>query len=256
MFDHRAITALMAGIAPIIREHVAKEIGDISVRVGALEKREPQKGDKGEPGERGERGEAGPVGDAGAAGPAGQDGIAGVAGKDGAPGAKGEPGPAGPIGAAGAAGINGKDGAPGRDGLPGVAGAAGRDGIDGKDGAPGKDGFSLNDFAMTTDDDGRTIRLKFQDVGGFTLEREIKTGVVLDRGVWRAGLFVRGDGVTWGGSFWIAQRDTSAKPDTPDSGWRMAVKRGRDGKDGKDGKPGMEGKQGARGEPGPRGYGG
>jgi integrin beta 3 len=71
---------------------------------------------------------------------------------------------------------------------------------------------------------------------------------VIDRGVYRADeSYQRGDGVTWAGSFWIAQKDTSAKPDAPDGGWRLAVKRGRDGKDGKDGAPGEQGKEGPRG---------
>ena len=45
--------------------------------------------------------------------------------------------------------------------------------------------------------------------------------------------YVRGDAVTWGGSLWIAQKETSAKPDSPESGFRLAVKKGRDGKDAK-----------------------
>jgi hypothetical protein len=49
-------------------------------------------------------------------------------------------------------------------------------------------------------------------------------------GVWQPGLHKRGDAVTWNGSLFIAQRDTEAKPETSDA-WRMAVKRGRDGKD-------------------------
>jgi hypothetical protein len=54
--------------------------------------------------------------------------------------------------------------------------------------------------------------------------------VVIDRGVWREGQeYKAGDGVTWAGSYWIAQKDTSAKPDSGD-GFRLAVKRGRDGK--------------------------
>ena len=40
-----------------------------------------------------------------------------------------------------------------------------------------------------------------------------------------------GDGTTWGGSFWIAQGETGEKPDTG-KGWRLAVKKGRDGRDG------------------------
>jgi hypothetical protein len=53
--------------------------------------------------------------------------------------------------------------------------------------------------------------------------------VPTDRGIWTERKFKKGAGVTWAGSFWIAQKDTAAKPDTPDSGWRLAVKRGRDG---------------------------
>lgn len=56
---------------------------------------------------------------------------------------------------------------------------------------------------------------------------------LLDRGVYReATAYQRGDCVTWGGSMWIAQKDTDAKPGEGD-GWRLAVKRGRDGKDAK-----------------------
>lgn len=34
--------------------------------------------------------------------------------------------------------------------------------------------------------------------------------------------------VTYGGSLFISERETSARPGTPDSGWRLAVKKGRD----------------------------
>ena len=37
--------------------------------------------------------------------------------------------------------------------------------------------------------------------------------------------------MTWGGSLFIAQADTEAKPETNDD-WKLAVKRGRNGKDG------------------------
>jgi hypothetical protein len=63
---------------------------------------------------------------------------------------------------------------------------------------------------------------------------ELEFPVPIDRGVFKEGEpYVRGDVVTWGGSLWIAQKATSAKPDSPDSGFRLAVKRGRDGKDAK-----------------------
>jgi hypothetical protein len=60
--------------------------------------------------------------------------------------------------------------------------------------------------------------------------------IVVDRGVFKPGTtYEKGDGITWGGSFWIAQRSTEAKPEVDDS-WRLSVKRGRDGKDGANGK--------------------
>jgi hypothetical protein len=53
-----------------------------------------------------------------------------------------------------------------------------------------------------------------------------------DMGVWGEGRsYLKGDGVTWGGSFWIAQDDTADKPEASAKSWRLAVKRGRDGKD-------------------------
>ena len=164
----------------------------------------------------------------------------------------------------------GKDGADGKDGV-GLAGAlidrdgvlhltmtdgetrvlgviVGRDGTNGKDGergTPGRDGFSLDDFEFEQKQNGRTIIARFKR-GDDVQEKEFKFNCVLDRGVWKAGNYECGDGVTWGGSFWIAQCDTDSKPETsPD--WRLAVKRGRDGKDGKDGKPGDRGLQGLPG---------
>lgn len=61
---------------------------------------------------------------------------------------------------------------------------------------------------------------------------EARMNVVLDRGVWREGhTYERGDGVSFGGSTWIAQTDVpTSKPGT-NGDWRLAVKKGRDGKD-------------------------
>jgi integrin beta 3 len=206
-------------------------------------------GKDGAPGRDGIDGKDGEPGADGREGAPGRDGIDGM---DGAAGERGEPGTSGKDGPSGLPGVDG------RDGQPGGPGAPGRDGLDGKDGSPGingKDGFSLEDFDIVTEDDGRTFVLSFQR-GDVVMRRELKTAAVLDRGVWKDGNYLRGDGVTWGGSFFIAQRDTDAKPETPDSGWRLAIKRGQNGKDGKPGQKGDPGGQGPRGEPGPRGYGG
>ena len=52
----------------------------------------------------------------------------------------------------------------------------------------------------------------------------------VDQGVWKDGEYKRGQAATFGGSYWLAKRDTSSKPGTDDS-WRLIVKRGQDGKD-------------------------
>lgn len=165
-----------------------------------------------------------------------------------------------------------KDGAPGRDGKDGAngAGIAGavinRDGhliitladgttvdlgpIVGKDGEPGapgkdgRDGFGFDDLEVVSlGEKGFVFR--------FTRGDQVKEFILpvmgfVYRGVWKEGEFAAGDAVTWGGSLFMADRATKAKPETPEGvkDWRLAVKRGRDGKDGKPGE---------KGDPGPKG---
>jgi len=82
-------------------------------------------------------------------------------------------------------------------------------------------------------DDGRTIVRRTLYSSGKAFERTIRMPVVLDRGVYKSDIpYQPGDAVTWAGSIWIAQRRDDAvpygKPGTPSSGWRLAVKAGRD----------------------------
>ena len=96
----------------------------------------------------------------------------------------------------------------------------------------GRDGFGFED--LTVEHDGeRGVTLRFVR-GEETKEFAFRLPVVLDRGIWREGTaYEKGDAVTWGGSLWIAQQDgVTDKPDAGGPGWRLAVKRGRDGKDG------------------------
>lgn len=144
-----------------------------------------------------------------------------------------------------------KDGEPGKDGV-GVAGAViDRDGslvvtlsngdtkqlgrVVGKDGEPGKpghDGFSLKEFEVELMEDGRTILLKFDDGGLFSYSREIGVPTMIYRGVYREGVYQKGDTVTFGGSLWHSNKDgNTEKPDTGTGAWTLAAKRGRDGKD-------------------------
>ena len=147
-------------------------------------------------------------------------------------------------------GADGKDGEPGRDGLDvkdlfradgGRLVAVMSDGTtkdmgvfvgkDGNDGSPGKDGvdgLGFEDMEFSTDEHGRPVA-KFQrgDV-----VKTIQLPCIIDRGPYRSGeIYQKGDAVSYGGGLWIAQDHTSEKPDGG-SGWRLAVKKGRDGKDG------------------------
>lgn len=146
---------------------------------------------------------------------------------------------------------NGKDGKDGRDGLDvvtpilkdgtllftmsdgsvkEVGRVVGENGKDGADGRDGVDGLGFDDLSADYDGE-RTITLKMQrgeQVKDFTFTMP----VVIDRGVWSEGkAYDAGDAVTWAGSVWIAQKATTEKPDDGD-GWRLSVKRGRDGKAG------------------------
>ena len=138
----------------------------------------------------------------------------------------------------GAPGRDGKDGADWRDGLPGLPGRDGKDGRDGEKGADGKDGadgFSPDDLHVELGEDGRTI--KFALIAGERrVEREVKMAVPLDRGVWRPdGGYEKGDAVTYAGALWIATDDEQDGAPGMGKGWRLAVKKGRDGRNGRDG---------------------
>jgi hypothetical protein len=78
---------------------------------------------------------------------------------------------------------------------------------------------------------GREFTLVARTSSGAEVSKSIKVAALVDRGVFRADEgYEAGDGVTWGGSFFIAQKDAPlGKPGEPGcDGWRLAVKRGRD----------------------------
>ncbi len=103
-------------------------------------------------------------------------------------------------------------------------------------------------MTASTPDDGRTIVITLARNGEVISQNVITTGLPVDRGVWKEGAYTKGDGVSLGGEFWIARRDTKLRPVYgPNSDWRLAVKKGRDGKDGHDGKPGEPGPEGKPG---------
>ena len=57
---------------------------------------------------------------------------------------------------------------------------------------------------------------------------------VLDAGVWTLGKrYEQGDGVTWDGHYWVAQEPTRTQPGDGSTPWRLAVRRGKQGREGK-----------------------
>jgi hypothetical protein len=153
--------------------------------------------------------------------------------------------------------------APGKDGKDGADGVDGKDGADGVGlagalidrsgqlvitttkgdridlgvvvGQDGRDGLGFDDLDLEYDGE-RTVTLKFA-AGDRQKSWPIEFPVPLWKGYWRDGLLVKaGCAVSHGGHFWIAKRDTRAKPsyDARDD-WALAVQKGRDGKDGRDG---------------------
>ncbi len=77
----------------------------------------------------------------------------------------------------------------------------------------------------------REFTLVARTSSGEEVSKSIKVAALLDKGVFKMGTdYEAGDGVTWGGSYFIAQKDAPiGHPGEPGSnGWRLAVKRGRD----------------------------
>lgn len=212
-------------------------------------------GQKGESGERGEKGDPGRDGADGQAGPAGP---AGAPGDRGEKGERGDPGPAGPAGADGRS-VSVEDVRPIIEAAlasaqldlerraheilqraidrmpPPKDGTPGRDGVDGRDGAPGKDGrdaFDLADLVIEHDGE-RTLTVGFRR-GAEEVVKTFRIPAQIDRGVYNIGAgYENGDGVTYGGDYWIAVRSAEAgdKPGESDA-WRLAVRKGRDGRRG------------------------
>ena len=228
----------------------------------------------GPPGERGPPGES-------IKGERGLPGVDGKDGKDGLS-IKGEPGERGERGESGVPGKDGRDGRDAKDGANGADGMPGRDALDIailegidvtrsyprgtfatydggllralrstsaiKDGDVRAAGWQIvvqGVPQMTIDlgENGRDVVVRSTLTGGKVIEKRWSLPVVLDRGVYRAGVeYAAGDAVTWDGSVSIAQQTTREQPGTSKA-WRLAVRKGQNGKDGKDGK----------GEPGPKG---
>lgn len=97
-----------------------------------------------------------------------------------------------------------------------------------KDGA---DALPLESFDIAMAEDGRTLTVKMQ-AGERVLEKSLRIPAMLDRGSYSSEKnYEAGDVVSHGGSMWIAGESVEGAPGLGGNGWRLAVKKGRDGKD-------------------------
>jgi hypothetical protein len=179
----------------------------------------------------------------------GRDGVDGANGKDGSNGIDGKDG---------SNGLDGKDGADGKDGIDGksitledvapiLESAISKYALeferraydvlqkavdalpkpkDGEKGEKGADGFGVEKFEQRGE---REVVAIYRN-GDEVIEQSFKFPALIYRGVYKQGQFENGDAVTYAGSLWIANKDTEAVPGS-NADWKLAVKRGRDGKD-------------------------
>lgn len=216
-------------------------------------------GERGADGLAGRDGSAGPGGERGQPG---QPGEKGAAGNDGRDGIDGQPGAAGPLGEKGDAGEPGEPGMAGKDGAPGERGEDGkgftladvRPLLEGevakwaleferragdvlqraiermptpKDGQDGRDAMSVDDLDLSLEG-GRKLLVKLR-AGEREITREIVlAGMPIYRGVFKHGeRNESGDSRTWGGSLWMARKDTDEPPKGPSDAWSLIVKGSR-----------------------------
>lgn len=111
----------------------------------------------------------------------------------------------------------------------------------------GRDALPLESFDLSLAEDGRTVTVKMQ-AGATVLEKSLKIASVIDRGAYKSqSEYECGDAVTHGGSLWIAQQDSpEGAPGMGGKGWRLAVKKGRDGKDLRDNSSSLDKSKGVK----------
>lgn len=96
----------------------------------------------------------------------------------------------------------------------------------------GKDALEVKDFDICLAEDMRTITVSLK-TDGRSVEKSIKIPAIIDRGVFaHHEKYEMGDAVTFGGCLWICQKENNGnEPRSDGEYWRLAVKKGRDGKE-------------------------
>lgn len=82
-------------------------------------------------------------------------------------------------------------------------------------------------------DGERAFQISLSKSSGICVKKDFSLPMLIDRGVYKEGQeYKKFDGVTFGGSFWISQKDNpQGKPGEANSDFRLAVKRGRNATD-------------------------
>jgi hypothetical protein len=108
-----------------------------------------------------------------------------------------------------------------------VASIGARPPIPGPTGPAGADGLGFDDYAIDFDGE-RTVTHRWAR-GDARMEHVIKLPTMIYRGVYVGGkVYDRGDCVTWAGSLWHCNVETTTRPGDGSPAWTLAVKRGRD----------------------------
>ena len=100
-----------------------------------------------------------------------------------------------------------------------------------ENGKDGRDAIPIENFDVSLCPDLRTVKFSLSD-GEKSIEKEIKIPAILDRGVYSSNKsYEQGDAVTYAGGIFIAQVDNPTGAPETSQDWRLAVKRGRDGRE-------------------------
>jgi hypothetical protein len=84
-----------------------------------------------------------------------------------------------------------------------------------------------------TNSDERNFTVTVKRASGAVETKSFSIPTLIYRGVFKSGdVYKRGDTVTWGGSMWHCDEESTDKPgESSSKGWTLATKRGRDGRD-------------------------
>lgn len=95
----------------------------------------------------------------------------------------------------------------------------------------GRDALPLDSFDIQLGDDDRTVVMSI-GAGEQQITRTLMLSTVIDKGVFKPDdKYLKGDAVSYGGSLHIARKNAPAGVPGASDDWRLAVKRGRDGRD-------------------------